>query len=179
MAHLDNTLHKMSTPDDLHLALTAHLQAWCTSTPFLIDPSWTPALRNVIQHQDDIGWKPFLEGLPSKSWHHYITTQVSMPNTRRVSSTWIVKLLRATHMLAWSQWEHRNTVLHHIDQPRQQKAEQKLNSLIVSELTTGPLSLPTSDHHYFQQPLGHLLFQSLPFQQAWYSQVTSACLRHQ
>ena len=138
--------------------------------PFLIDPAWAPALCDVIQHQDDIGWKPFLEGLPSKPWQHYITTQVSMPSTHQTSSTWIVKLLRAAHMLAWSRWEHCNMVLHQTDQPRQRKAEQTLiNTLIVSELTTGPLSLPPTDHHYFQQPLGHLLFQSLPFRQAWYS----------
>ena len=179
MATFDNSLRNMSTPDDLRLALMARLTAWRTSTPLLVDPTWAPALRNVIQCQDAIGWKSFLEGLPTKALHQYITTHFPIQNTCRTASPWLAKLLQAAHILAWSQWEHRNIVLHQTDQPRQRKAEQILNTLIVSELTTGPLSLPPADYHYFHQPLGHLLFQSLPFRQAWYSQVTSARLRHQ
>ena len=175
----DTTLQNMATPDMLRKAILSRLQTWHSSTPFTDDPTWTSPLRDVIISQDSIGWKALLEGLPSKRWKQYMAT---LPHTRsplRTSHSWTLKFLHALHLLAWSQWEHRNSTLHQLDRPRQRKAEELLNSLIVLELTTGPLSLPAPDHHYFHHPLGQLLYQSLPFRQAWYANVTSARLRHQ
>ena len=105
-----------------------------------------------------------------------MATKSNKPNINQTSHTWTLKLLHTVHALAWSQWEHRNMTLHQTDQPRQCKANEQLNSLIVLELTTGPLSLPPSDHHFFEQPLGQLMIQSLPFRKAWYSNVTLARL---
>ena len=87
LANLDASLCNMSTPDNLQLTITSRLQAWHTSTPFLSHPAWPPALRDVIQHQDTIDWKAFLEGLPSKSWQLYIMTHASMPTSYKTSTT--------------------------------------------------------------------------------------------
>ena len=71
-------------------------------------------------------------------------------------------------------WEQCNEVLHLSQQPQQHAAEEILDSLITHGLTRGHLDLPPSDHHYFSHPLGHLLYQSLPYKQAWYTSVTTA-----
>ena len=116
-----------------------------------------------------VGWKALLEGLPSTEWMQYMSTHYSTHHIRCSPHCWLSTFLHSLHTLAWQQWSHRNQILHQINKPCQKQANHLLISLIIQELTTGPLNLPTSNHHYFQQPLGQLLFQSIPFRQAWYS----------
>ena len=129
----------MATPDMLRKAILSRLQTWHSSTPFTDDPTWTSTLRDVINSQDSIGWKALLEGLPSKRWKQYMATLPHTCSPLRTSHSWTLKFLHALHSLAWSQWEHRNSTLHQLDRPRQRKAEELLNSLIILELTTAPV----------------------------------------
>ena len=122
----------MSTPDDLRHATISCLQSWQSSAPLTNDPSWPPTLFSVITNQDNIGWKALLEGLPSKYWKSHIVADIFEQKINKSPQAWISEFLHAILTLAWTQWEHWNTILHQIDQPMQQKAEQLLNSLIVT-----------------------------------------------
>ena len=119
MLALHQTLVDLETPIDLQDGLTSRLTDWRDNQPFSNDPTWTPQTVTVLQAQDTIGWKNFMEGLPSLLWtnimdHHYKTNNIDCS-----SKTWIKKVLKEVHTLAWSQWDHRNKVLHQDDKPRQ------------------------------------------------------------
>ena len=171
---LTDTLHQLLTPPESVTALLSRLTAWHDNAAYDIDPTWSPPLQADIASQDIIGWKPFLEGLPSTSWRPYIMAYYTAHNIRKSPNRWLVKLLQAFHDHAWAMWEQRNEVIHLSHQLRQRVAEDLLDSLITHELTQGHLDLPPSDHHYFSQPLGHLLYQSVPYKQAWYENVLTA-----
>jgi hypothetical protein len=174
MMTLIETLAKLDTPLPLQEALVARLNTWRSDAPLLIDPQWPPDIAILIQSQDTIGWKNFLEGLPSRLWvlhmtHHYTTHSIS-----RHPQTWMRQLLRAAHHLAWSQWEHRNHILHHDEQPRLLRANELLNDAIGQEYLQGVCDLPISDHHHFRAPLGDVLALSTTYKQSWYLNVMAA-----
>jgi hypothetical protein len=93
---------------------------------------------------------------------------------RKSPSRCLLKVLHSVHTLAWSQWDHRNTVLHRTDQPRLKKAISILDDLIIHQFQLGPQDLPLVDRHHFANPLGALLFQSTAYKQAWYTNVLAA-----
>ena len=89
----------------------------------------------------------------------------------------MTQFLTHLHTLVWSLWDHQNAVLHRLEQPRVKQTETLLDTLIIQELEIGSADLPPTDHHFFNQTLGDILFQSLSYQQAWYSNIMSARLR--
>jgi hypothetical protein len=180
----DNILPLLDTMEALHLpsslvdAIAHRLCTWRASLPFRIDPSWNEALTSLIVSQDAIGWKNFLEGLPSTQWIHYISSHYHSIGIDRSPSHAVKKILKEAHSLAWSLWEHRNDILHHLDKPRIHSASAALDTAIIQEHSSGPQNLPPTDHHYFTSALADLLPRSLRYRKAWYLRVTSARLRH-
>jgi hypothetical protein len=175
---LDAGLSSSDTPDMLRLVILSRLTQWRSNTPFIIDMSWPAPLRELILSQDNIGWRPFLDGLPSTHWIPYITTHFRSIRSRKCPTRWLTKVLRFAHSIAWHLWEHRNNILHRIDQPREVAATDLLQENIMTEYMQGPQDLPATDHHHFRRPLLSILSSSKTYQQAWYLNVTTARQRH-
>ena len=150
------------TPVTLQLPLLARLQAWRSNLPLVMDPSWDPQVTALIASQDIVGWKNFLEGLPSTSWIPYITAHYYSCGIRKSPGQWLQKLLQSVHTLAWSQWEHRNDVLHRSDQPRLKMAISALDDVIIDELLLGPQALPPPITITSADPLVTSCFSLLP-----------------
>jgi hypothetical protein len=164
-------------PPSLVDAVAHRLCTWRDSSPLHLDPSWDNHTSILIASQDAIGWKNFLEGLPSTQWVHFISSHYHSIGLDRSPSHAVKKLLKAAHSLAWSLWEHRNDILHRVDKPRVQSASAALDAAIIQEHSSGPQDLPPTDHHYFSSALADLLPRSLRYRKAWYLRVTSAQLR--
>jgi hypothetical protein len=143
-----------------------------------LPPLLTAEIKQSVLAQDKIGWKNFLEGLPAKQWRisqerHYRRLSISNRNGKR----WMKGLLHHLHLLAWTQWDHRNQVLHHPDLKIQRIARGLLHRHIAAEYSRGRDDLPPRDHSHFNLPLIALLDKSLTYKKAWIVNVTSA--RHQ
>jgi hypothetical protein len=167
-------LASLETPLQLRTALLNRLQCWRDNSPLTADPLWTPSLASLIQSQDTIGWKNFMEGLPSNLWSPFMALHYKTNSIERRPKIWLRKILRAAHHLAWSQWEHRNKILHHDEQPRAIRAVDSLNDAIGNEYLLGVQDLPALDHHHFLAPLGDLISLSTSYKQSWYLNVMAA-----
>ncbi len=174
IAALIETMAKYETPLLLQEAIVSRLEGWRRDEPPVNDPQWPLPLLILIQAQDTIGWKNFMEGLPSRLWIPHMTTHYTHINSKLCPKDWLLKTLKAAHHLAWSQWQHRNQILHEDDKPRQRRAILLLHDAIRREYTTGIRDLPQSDHHHFRCPLGDTLLSSTHSKQAWYLNVIAA-----
>jgi hypothetical protein len=66
-----------------------------------------------------------MEGLPSLLWIPYdMAKHYSDEGSTLCPKDWLMKTLKGAHHLAWSQWEHRNKILHDDDKPRPCRAIQ-------------------------------------------------------
>ena len=108
---------QLDTPIEIQTALVSRLQSWHDNSPLLPDPAWSPSLLALICSQDDIGWKNFLEGLPSKMWIPMLASSYANRRIKKCPRRWLRKVLLSVHELAWQQWDHRNQILHTVDEP--------------------------------------------------------------
>ena len=178
LQQLDATLTTLSTPTLLHEAIILRLTQWRQSKDFTTPTTWDPGITSVIHSQDSIGWKNFLEGLPSTLWTPYIQQHYTESGIKKNPNRWLLRLLRHLHDLAWGQWDHRNQILHQIDTPRQHRAITHLDTVIAQEFHAYTLTLTPSLQPYFISSLGSLIFQNLSYKQAWYMNLMSAKQQH-
>jgi hypothetical protein len=137
----------LDTPVLLQEALITRLQDWRNDIALIPNPLWTPAISTLIQAQDTIGWKNFLEGLPSRLWSLHMSHHYTSIGSTLCPDRWLLKVQLALHHLAWSQWEHRNQILHNDAKPRTRRAITLLNQAISREYQIGTDDLPPSDHY--------------------------------
>jgi hypothetical protein len=148
---------------------------WQADIPLQDNPNWSPSLTNLIHSQDDIGWKNFMEGLPSQSWIPYMAQHYSSIRSRLCPKKWLTQSLQASHHLAWSQWECRNKYLHEDGTPREKQAHRLLQCQIIQEFLQGLEDLPPADHHHFTISLHSILSRSKEaYKQAWILNVDVA-----
>lgn len=163
---------------DLQDAILTGLNSWRADAP-MDDIPLPPTIRNAFRDQTLIGWKNFMEGLPSKEWQaiqeqHLQENDYPHPNT---SSKWMIGLLKKLHYLAWHQWEHRNSVKHKTGKARQKQAEALLNQRIASLLMQGCQRLPSGDRYHFKHNIVSLLNRPLNYKKSWFLNVTTAIQR--
>ena len=179
IADLTEKMSSLNTPIDLQQALLSRLQQWRERAPLINDPTWSAAITNLISSQDSIGWKPFLEGLPSIAWRRYIALHLHTTASTTTASQWMKTIMKSVHHLAWSLWDHRNQVLHHIDRPRMKRGIALLHQQLLQELQLGPQDLPIEDQQHFQYSFLSLISKPIQFQKAWLLNVNAARERHE
>ena len=174
LLELVSLLTDLHTPFELHSALIDRLNAWRQQQPLEDNTGWSPSLRTLIHSQDLIGWKCFLEGLPSSHFATYMDTYYSTNGYSYSGSSWTYKTLRKTHLMAWSLWDHRNRVPHDEKRPRQKQALSLLHDAISNEYLTGLTGLPQSQHYFFRHSLLQLLRRPTHFKQSWLQNLHAA-----
>ena len=173
ISKIDELLTTLDTEPDLQAALLLRLSQFRQQQPLTEEP-WTPAIRDLIQDQDNIGWKNFLEGLPSRRWRLVQQQHYNLIGSERTSKRWLLALLKLLNNTAWDQWKHRNAILHDPEHPRQRRALQVLHQEIVEEFIAGVADLPPRDCHHFRPTLLDLLQRPLSYKKAWIHNVHSA-----
>jgi hypothetical protein len=127
-------------------------------------------LGDVVERQNRLGWRSFLEGRPAVGWSKVQERwfeKIGKP--RRSGKRWLSAVIRKMQNVAWDLWQHRNQVVHDgvngsIIQDMREKVE--------LELHTGP---GLSDrlrkaHHEAQRGLGYKQ-KSRAWIQAWLLRV--------
>jgi hypothetical protein len=124
--------------------------------------------------QETLGWKNFLEGVPSTLWIPYIESHLDTSDYAICPRKCLTKILLAGHHLAWSQWECCNHYLHEEGTPREIQALALLDHQVTLQFLTGPTDIPPQDHHHFAFSLSSLLSRSKSYKQHWYMNVLAA-----
>ena len=130
--------------------------------------------RSAVHEQNLIGWKNFMEGLPSRRWqtlqHHYYTEIQSKRSSRR----WLQALIIQLHHLAWKQWDHRNDVKHRLSRPRYKRAVRQLNEEIIHRLAQGPRALDMGDRYLLNYSITTLLGKTVAYRKQWLLNIIAA-----
>jgi hypothetical protein len=150
------------------------LTDWRSNVPFIDQTHWPPDLLRVLHSQDSIGWKNFLEGLPSLHWVPYIASHLSANGIPSCPKRWVSRFLREANNIAWNQWMYRNKYLHEDGTPRYKRAVELLDHEIMQEYLRGSTDLPPVDQRHFSQSLLDLLSCSTTYKQSWYLNVLAA-----
>ena len=174
MEKLEDKMNDLRTHPDLLKALISRLNNWRYDRPPDDSPHWDPAILPALHKQDLLGWKNLLECLPVKQWKPIQQAYYDTHHYDRSANTWMTQLLQQLHTLAWSQWKHRNDILHEVEQPLLKAALKQLNDEITAEHMKGPADLPDCDSKHFNLPLFALLNRSTPFKQSWLLNVQAA-----
>jgi hypothetical protein len=161
-------------PTCLREAVVQRLTDWRSNVPFIDQTHWPPDLLRVLHSQDSIGWKNFLEGLPSLHWVPYIASHLSANGIPSCPKRWVARFIREANNIAWNQWMYRNKYLHEDGTPRYKRAVELLDHEIMQEYLRGSTDLPPVDQRHFSQSLLDLLSCSTTYKQSWYLNVLAA-----
>ena len=170
---LDEKMTELDTQPELQAALLLRLTQWRQNIP-LTDVNWPPEVTNAIHAQDAIGWKPFIEGVPSSHWQQVQQQHYDSIDSTKTGRRWLIAILKKLNQTAWDQWEHRNGVLHGPNSPRTRAMIKALDDEILAEWVQGPHDLPARDRHHFSLPLLDLINRSTKYKKAWLHNVHAA-----
>ena len=174
MGKMQQKLLSMDTRPHLLEAIMSRLNQWRRNQPFTNESYWGGDIVAALADQDKLGWKNLMECLPVKKWKLIQNRYFHKIKSKKSIKKWMSQLLKEIHNLAWSQWDHRNTVLHKTEQPRVIKSIQILNNEIRKEYYKGPADLPPVDRSQFRLPLLILLNRNTTYKQTWLRNVTSS-----
>ena len=172
MEELVTLLEQLDTHPSLLHAIPQRLNQWRNQHP-LPPLQGDDSFMAALAEQDTIGWKNFADGFVTKLWIPIQTAHYRRIRSRKHGVSWMTKVLRKSHELVWRQWDHRNDILHRVDQPRQKAARALLDACCVREVTIGCHNYPVRDRKQFSIPLFHLLDRSTGFKKNWILNVTA------
>ena len=176
ITRLQTSLNDLETDPEITDILVTRLNQWRSTHASGTLPSvpCSPHIRTCVQHQDIIGWKNLLEGIPAKSWQLAQAAYYNSISSPRHSKRWIMSLLTLLHNMAWDMWDHRNDVFHRKDKALLHQHLSKLRLEIMYEYSLGSASLPRQDHKHFHLPLFSILSKPLDYQQRWLLNLQAA-----
>ncbi len=170
---LSKDLARAKTDPDITTAVTQALLHWREQRQISI-LSFPSETRDAVRNQQKIGWKNFLEGLPSKQWQHLQAQYYKRHRLRKSLKRWTATFNRGLHNLAWSLWNHRNDVKHRILKPREQLARKLLDREIVQRYLSAHEQLLEGDKCHLHYSLWQLLQKPVSFKKSWLLNVISA-----
>ncbi len=173
IAKLQKFLSDHDTAPSLTAALLLRLSQWRNDLPFT-NGNLNPSTAAVLHAQDNIGWKNLLEGLAARHWLLAQQRYYLRIGSKCTGKRWILALLKLLNNMAWDQWEHRNAILHRVDQPRHHQAIRLLDDEITNEFILGRDGLQRRDHHHFRHALAPLLNKPLAYKKSWLYNVHHA-----
>ena len=181
MEKIEKFLTESNTCPRLQEALLMALNHWQQQLPM----DWEnqdPDILEALQAQSSIGWQDWLEGLPAKHWRTLQQQHYNLTSDDRTGKSWIKGLTKLIIKAGHRQWKHRNDYKHIKGQPRYKAMVTRLNNEVALEYSRGPDTMLPGDRIKLNVNLMHLLDKSVPYKQAWLSNVSQArqrCLRIQ
>jgi hypothetical protein len=179
-AHLrdfTDELEIIGSSPEVREAIVTRLQQWRYNMATTPIPG-NNALQLALAEQDVIGWKNFADGLASSRWVPIQEAYYLAEQSQKKAVAWLPKILHHAHNLVWGQWDHRNDILHRVDQPRQKAARQQLDSCVQSEVLIGCHRYPPKDRKPFDMPVPWLLGRSTGYKKNWLLNVTAIRQKH-
>ena len=171
---LDNWLEQQETHPDLRRELINGLKAWSTGTPrhtFYRTPRY---IRQILVHQDAIGWTNLLEGCMATGWTEAQSAYYRMINSKRSGLRWTVAIITKLWDVAWDLWEQRNGFLHARENQEILHNMATIDAEIRSQFRQGTAQLPRRAHYLFEGDVETLLGTSIRHRKKWLASVTAA-----
>ena len=111
LLELKKWLVKAQTAPTLCTAILAGLRLWYDDTT----PSGSEAMIRLLDYQSRIGWDSAIKGWISRHWQDHQEKYLKGIKSRKSAKRWSTELIRKLWDIAWDQWEHRNGILHAVE----------------------------------------------------------------
>jgi len=173
---LEVHLRRCGTQPYLRTIIVRRLKAWKRGQPWRL--RGVPAqYRQLQQEQDNIGWKNFLFGFVSKQWAHTQQMYYTQQKSRRSGAKWIRDLIPQMWEIIWSQWLHRNSIVHSNHETTGDRPMDAVDQEIRAEFTLGePHRCPGHFRRFFRGPLIRILGKNALDRRLWLK--TAQSIRH-
>lgn len=160
-----------STCPAVGTAICSGLQSWrnTNATPTLPAGTTFPGLAQAFDNQNKIGWQALLQGCPAVGWAEVQQAYLDWCGSRRTGKRWLSALIRKLWDIAWDQWEHRNGILHNVEDDL---ATRELDTRIRSEHAKGCDELQKPEQQLFKKhSLVVILKGTKQFREAWIARI--------
>jgi len=160
-----------TAPAIIHELITG-LQSWYQGSPAQQRPPAT-------NQQSLIGWAAVLDGWIGIQWHLQQEAFWAQWKRRKSSKRWTTELIKKLWNIAWDMWDHRNGILHHMDQPRHDILDSAINDQIRQLFSHGLQAVPRDAFTFFRRPMEEILSSSRWYKERWVASVQAAIRRKQ
>jgi hypothetical protein len=171
---LDEWLRDQETQPDVRRELINGIKAWSVDTERRTFYQTPTHIREVLTHQDHIGWTNLLEGCIDVGWTEAQALYYKTIGSRRSGLRWTVAVIKKLWDVAWDLWEQRNGFLHDAEYRATLHNTASLDSEIRFQFRQGAVHLPRRTHYLFECSLSELLTTSVRHRQQWLKSVVSA-----
>jgi hypothetical protein len=125
---VERWLTKVQTDPDIKHAILAHLNSWRTGHP--LDSPNPFLLEEILLGQSRVGWRRFFEGWLIREWTMAQQAYYKISKSLRSGRRWTVELIKKLWDVAWDLWEHRNSILHRVQNVVTDKSSRSLNQQV-------------------------------------------------
>jgi hypothetical protein len=108
-----------------------------------------------------------MEGCISTAWKEIQHSLFKWLGRRNTGRRWAELLISKLLNISWDMWDHRNSVRHAPNNPRQRKARSALDTAVISELRSGRGLLSTNLWHFFDLSCADLIKKSNEAKKKW------------
>ena len=157
VASVDSTLRDLQTDPLIHNGIITILDKWIRTVPHRPD---TPMYRAQVE----VGIFPFICGFMHISWQEAQHRFYSRIGSKRSAKKWSQAIIKKLFMIAWDQWEFRNSIQHSEQSTDNQQKNKEVTRQIQQELRKGIALLCSQDIPLFLQ--GEKILQSSSLNQA-------------
>jgi hypothetical protein len=124
-----------ATMPDIRKAIISRLKTWINdSDPENLSFTW-PGVNNLLQTQDLLGWRAFLEGCVLKEWAAKQQEYYTWLEKKNTGRRWITTLIKKMWEISWDMWEQRNGALTNPESPASLREHARLDAIIHLRLT--------------------------------------------
>ena len=167
---LQEWMLEQKTDPDIIRTIREGLESWRSNPTAGIQPAESKARAT----QEFIGWRPFLEGCLTWEWQAQQQRYYETLKSRKTGRRWATLLIRKLWDVAWDFWEHRNGILHKVDNTvKHQATDQELRRLYA----LGPAKVLRCDRRLFNKPLDEWLTSNPFVRRQWVSMITKSTKR--
>jgi len=130
------------------------------------------AMPEVFQNQTQIGWQALLEGCPALGWAEAQQRYLELVRSGKTGKRWLVALIQKLWYVAWDQWEHRNGILHNIEEDLHSTA---LDSRIRQGYEQGCKQFARAEQLLFRKcKFDQILTSLLSYHESWIARIEVA-----
>ena len=170
---------KHHTMPELTVAIIRSLKAWRLppARPIYRSTTVRYGLQRALIEQNTIGWYSFLMGKVSVRWQAVQQKYYEWLKRRNTGKAWVKALIQKVWQVSWSMWDHRNDVRLNTISPSDRRVIEDFNHQIREEFLIGIDGIGPRDHHWFAQPIAHVLEYDKEHKAQWIASVDLARYR--
>ena len=136
-----------------------------------------PGLNELVQAQDTLGWRIFLEVGILHEWAAKQQEYYDWIQKRNTGKQWITTLIKKLWEISWNMWEHRNREAKNPTSPAVIREHARIDAIITREYQD-PSTLAQRDRRWFRRPKEVLFTEPLEYKQQWLESVSLARSRY-